>query len=130
MEHGCVAESPATLVGNRKRGMCVYFIVLLLSLNGPFEGDDGSQQVLRGRTVCGHLNSNLTIRYFFGGCTGVSGEVGFGLASKLWFPQRLKAPIVGGRALRRKAVTGDPLLFPHRAACRDVFWVEFHHSYF
>ena len=130
MEHGCVAKAPATPVGNRKIGMCVYFIALLCSLNGLFEGNDGSQQALGGRTVCGHLDSNLTIRCFFGVCAGVSGEVGLGLASKLWFPQRLKAPIVAGQAPRRKAAPGDPLLFPHQAARRDIFWMEFHCGYF
>lgn len=108
MEHGRVAKAPAMLVGNRKIGMCVYFIALLCSLNGLFEGDDGSQQALGGGTVCGHLDSNLTICCFFEGCSGVSGEVGFGLASKLWFPQRLKALLWVARLRGGRQPLGTP----------------------
>lgn len=108
VEHGCVAKAPATLVGNRKIGMCVYFIALLCSLNGLFEVTMGHSRPWVGGTVCGHLDSNLTIRCFFEGCFGVSGEVGFGLASKLWFPQRLKALLWVARLRGGRQPLGTP----------------------
>lgn len=78
-----------------------------------------------GGTVGGHLDSNSTTGCFLGRYAGVSGEVGFGLASKLGFPKRLKAATVGGKAPGKKSAPRDPLLFPYDAARWDIFGVEF-----
>lgn len=73
----------------------------------------------------GHLDSNSTTGCFLGGYAGVSGEVGFGLASKLGFPKRLKAATEGGKPPEKKSAPRDPLLFPYDAARWDIFGVEF-----
>lgn len=83
-----------------------------------------------GGTAGGHLDSNSTTGCFFGGYTGMSGEVGFGLASKVQFPKRLKAAIVGGKAPGKKAASRDPHPFTNQAAGWDIFGVEFHRGSF
>lgn len=67
---------------------------------------------------------------FFRGYTGMSEEVGFGPASRLQFPKRLKAAIVGGKAPGKKAASRDPHPFSHQAAGWDIFGVEFHRGSF
>ena len=42
----------------------------------------------------------------------MSGEVGFGLTSELWLPQRLKAAIEGGGAIRGFLEEDSPLGTP------------------
>lgn len=93
----------------KNRRVCIFYS-LLCSLNSLFEGGDRSQKALGGGTVGNHLDSNSTTGCFFGGHAGVSGEVGFGLASKLWLLQRLKAAIEGGRAFQHlPKAPGNPL---------------------
>lgn len=130
MKHRCVAKAPAMLVGKRKIDMCVYFIALLCSLNGLFEGDDGSQQASGGRTAGGHLDSNLTIRCFFRGCAGVSGEVGFGLASKLGSHRDSRLRLWVARLRGGKAVPGDPLRASHEAAGWEMSGLGFRCGHF
>lgn len=63
----------------------------------------------------------------------MSGDVGYGLASKLRLPQRLKAAIEGVRAsqgLLEEDSPWRPPSFPHQAARWHIFWVEFHRGYF
>lgn len=116
----------------KNRRVCIFYS-LLCSLNGLFEGNDRSQKALGGGTAGSHLDSNSTTDCFFGGRAGVSEEVGFGLASKLWLLQRLKAAIEGGRAFQHLPKEDSPWELPsfsHQAVCWHTFWVEFHCGYF
>lgn len=73
----------------------------------------GSQQALGGWGAAGsHVDSNSITGCFSGGCAEVSGEVGFGLASELWLPQRLKAAIEGGGAIQGFPEEDSPLRTP------------------
>lgn len=106
MEHGCVAK-----VGKEKysRHVCMFYC-LLCSLNGLFEGPTAG--LGGGGAAGGHLDSNSITGCFLGGCAEVSGEVGFGLTSELWLPQRLKAAIEGGGAIRGFLEEDSPLGTP------------------
>lgn len=64
-------QGPSDAGGKKKISVCVYiFYSLLCSLNGLFEGDDGSQEALGGGTAGGHFDSNSTTGCFFGGTLG------------------------------------------------------------
>ena len=63
-----------------------------------------------GGTAGGHLDSNSTTGCFFGGYTGMSGEVGFGPASKVQFPKRDSRLLLWvARLLGRRQPLGTPI---------------------